>query len=85
LGVIAEHRQENFKVGNIPSLVLNISNILFVQNNPNYEVVQDVKAQVQFLQELDRIEKKRHEEQEREVLIRAAKVCCLLIHLEFPI
>ena len=45
------------------------------KNNFNYEVIQDVKAQVQFLQELDRIEKKRHEEQEREVLIKAAKVC----------
>ncbi|XP_017491835.1 PREDICTED: transcription initiation factor TFIID subunit 4-like [Rhagoletis zephyria] len=43
------------------------------KNNPNYVVYQDVKAQVQFLQELDRIEKKRHEEQEREVLIKAAK------------
>ena len=27
-----------------------------------------------FLQELDRIEKRKHEEQEREVLIKAAKV-----------
>jgi len=36
--------------------------------------MQDVKGQVQFLQELDRIEKKRHEEKEREVLIKAAKV-----------
>lgn len=44
------------------------------QNNPNYEIVQDVKGQAQFLQELDRIEKRRHEEQEREVLIKAAKV-----------
>ena len=43
--------------------------------NNKYQVVQDVKGQVQFLQELDRIEKKKHEEQEREVLIKAAKVC----------
>lgn len=46
----------------------------FNQTNHNYEIVQDVKAQAQFLQELDRIEKRRHEEQEREVLIKAAKV-----------
>ena len=46
-----------------------------LQMNNKYQVVQDVKGQVQFLQELDRIEKKRHEEQEREVLIKAAKVC----------
>ncbi|KAH9510945.1 Transcription initiation factor TFIID subunit 4 [Dermatophagoides farinae] len=44
-----------------------------LRNNSNYEIVQDVKAQAQFLQELDRIEKRRHEEQEREVLIKAAK------------
>lgn len=77
LGCIAEHRQEQFKVGGPPFWWKNISrrtNISFLQNNPNYVVYQDVKAQVQFLQELDRIEKKRHEEQEREVLIKAAKV-----------
>ncbi|XP_027204220.2 uncharacterized protein LOC113797943 [Dermatophagoides pteronyssinus] len=44
-----------------------------LRTNHNYEIVQDVKAQAQFLQELDRIEKRRHEEQEREVLIKAAK------------
>ncbi|KAI7687003.1 Transcription initiation factor TFIID subunit 4 [Sarcoptes scabiei] len=44
-----------------------------LKNNPNYEIIQDVKGQAQFLQELDRIEKRRHEEQEREVLIKAAK------------
>ena len=37
-------------------------------------MLQDVKGQVMFLQELDRIEKRKHEEQEREVLIKAAKV-----------
>ena len=43
--------------------------------NPKYEVIQDVRAQVKFLEELDKLEKKRHEEQEREMLLRAAKVC----------
>lgn len=55
LGIIAEHRMENFK------------------NDPHYEVTQDVRAQTKFLEELDRLEKKRHEEQEREMLMRAAK------------
>ncbi|CAG2121960.1 unnamed protein product, partial [Medioppia subpectinata] len=44
-----------------------------VKSYGHYEVVQDVKGQTTFLQELDRIEKRRHEEQEREVLIKAAK------------
>ncbi|XP_054165319.1 transcription initiation factor TFIID subunit 4-like isoform X2 [Oppia nitens] len=44
-----------------------------IKNYMNYDVLQDVKGQTMFLQELDRIEKRRHEEQEREVLIKAAK------------
>ena len=39
----------------------------------SYEVVQDVKGQLRFLMDLDKIEKKRHEEAERELLLRAAK------------
>lgn len=48
--------------------------IILKQMNPKYEVIQDVRAQVKFLEELDKMEKKRHEEQEREMLLRAAKV-----------
>ncbi|XP_074599810.1 transcription initiation factor TFIID subunit 4-like isoform X2 [Brevipalpus obovatus] len=55
LGVIAEHRMENFR------------------GDQRYEMSQDVRTQTKFLEELDRLEKKRHEEQEREMLLRAAK------------
>ncbi|XP_058790507.1 transcription initiation factor TFIID subunit 4-like isoform X2 [Phymastichus coffea] len=45
----------------------------FVKVDPRYEVTQDVRAQLKFLEELDKVERKRHEEQEREVLLKAAK------------
>ncbi|KAI1309381.1 Transcription initiation factor TFIID subunit 4 [Halotydeus destructor] len=44
-----------------------------LRNDNRYEVVQDVRGQIKFLEELDKLEKKRHEEQEREMLLRAAK------------
>ena len=36
-------------------------------------MTQDVKQQLRFLEDLDKMEKKRHEEAERELLLRAAK------------
>ncbi|XP_019887103.1 transcription initiation factor TFIID subunit 4 isoform X2 [Ooceraea biroi] len=41
--------------------------------DPRYEVTQDVRAQLKFLEDLDKVERRRHEEQERELLLRAAK------------
>jgi len=41
--------------------------------NPKYEISNDIKGQMKFLAELDRIEKHRYEEQERELLLRVAK------------
>ncbi|XP_076336861.1 transcription initiation factor TFIID subunit 4-like isoform X3 [Tachypleus tridentatus] len=44
-----------------------------LKNDSRYELQQDVRGQLKFLEELDRLEKKRHEEQEREILMKAAK------------
>lgn len=41
--------------------------------DPRYEVTKDVRGQIKFLEDLDKAEQKRHEEQEREMLMRAAK------------
>ena len=38
-----------------------------------YEVTQDVRGQLRFLSDLDRLERRRHDEAERDLLMRAAK------------
>ncbi len=48
------------------------------QTDQRYEVSSEVRGQIKFLEELDKLEKKRHEDAEREVLLRAAKVTAFL-------
>ncbi|XP_044014324.1 transcription initiation factor TFIID subunit 4 isoform X2 [Aphidius gifuensis] len=44
-----------------------------IRNDSMYEITQDVKGQLRFLEDIDKVERKRHEEQEREILMKAAK------------
>jgi len=58
-------------VGKLASVV-NHRHINF-KEDLHHEACSDVKSQIKFLQELDQIEKKRHDEAEREVLMKAIK------------
>ncbi len=44
-----------------------------VKTDARYEVQQDVKGQLKFLEELDKLERRRHSEIQREMLLKAAK------------
>lgn len=50
-----------------------------LQEDERYEQVSDVRAQLKFFEQLDQMEKQRKEEQEREILLKAAKVTILSI------
>ena len=58
LSVVAEHRLDIIKA---------------TDEGDKYEVTQDVRGQLKFLNDLEKIERKRHDEAERELLFRAAK------------
>ncbi|XP_024125608.1 transcription initiation factor TFIID subunit 4 [Oryzias melastigma] len=54
------------------SLVAQQKNIN-IKESENYEQSSDVRAQLKFFEQLDQLEKQRKEEQEREILLKAAK------------
>ena len=58
LSVVAEHRLDIIKS---------------MDEGEKYEVTQDVRSQLKFINDLEKIERKRHDEAERELLFRAAK------------
>ena len=57
---------------------LSITNFSF-QGSDRYIVSSDTRAQLRFLEKLDHLEKQRKAEEEREMLLRAAKVRSLLL------
>lgn len=47
---------------------------VFYQDDEWYEQATDVRSQLKFFEQLERLEKQRKDEQEREILLKAAKV-----------
>lgn len=52
-----------------------------LQEGNHYEQASDVRLQLKFFEQLDQMEKQRKEEQEREILMKAAKVKGLIFPL----
>ena len=66
-----------FRLARLPLSI--VTNFIFqFQNDSRFERSTDPRSQLKFLEELDQLEKKRHSEAEREVLLRAAKVSALI-------
>lgn len=48
--------------------------LFFFKGNDEYILSNDTRSQLQFLEQLDQVEKRRKDEEEKEQLLRAAKV-----------
>lgn len=84
---VAQLKNQNLKVlvagGNGSHSLLNLlllelcqpdASLSVHQEDGRHEQVSDVRAQLKFFEQLDRLERQRKEEQEREILLKAAKV-----------
>lgn len=80
---VAQLKNQNLKVvvagGNTScSVLLDLCHpdvsLSVYQEDGRHEQVSDVRAQLKFFEQLDRLERQRKEEQEREILLKAAKV-----------
>lgn len=54
-----------------------------MQNDSAYQQTSDVKGQIRFLEDLDKIEKQKKDKLEQEKIFRAAKVKYNMIKIEF--
>uniref|UniRef100_A0A3Q4I090 TAF4A RNA polymerase II, TATA box binding protein (TBP)-associated factor n=1 Tax=Neolamprologus brichardi TaxID=32507 RepID=A0A3Q4I090_NEOBR len=61
------------KMLEIAYLISNLNTSFTSQEDNNYEQSSDVRTQLKFFEQLDQLEKQRKEEQEREILLKAAK------------
>merc|ERR1712142_921959 len=73
LNLISHATQERLKTMVSKLSIIAEHRLDVIKTEGNYDVTQDIKQQLRFLEDLDKMEKKRHEEAERELLLRAAK------------
>lgn len=73
LALVSHATQDRLKTLLEKLSVISEHRLDIVKQEGDYEVTQDVKGQLRFLGELDKLERRRHEEAERELLLRAAK------------
>ena len=72
LSVVAEHRLDVIKTEGNLEIEIKILESQHLYSGP-YVVTQDIKQQLRFIEDLDKMERKRHDEEEREILMKAAK------------
>lgn len=73
---------EVYETSLLSSFCLSMDNVnVSQQEDDSYEQSSDVRAQLKFFEQLDQLEKQRKEEQEREILLKAAKVQFMLTKL----
>jgi len=73
IGLVSHATQDRLKTLVSKLSVIAEHRLDIIKTEGPYEVTDDIKGQMRFLEDLDKMEKKRQEEMEREMLIRAAK------------
>ncbi|XP_042223961.1 transcription initiation factor TFIID subunit 4-like isoform X2 [Homarus americanus] len=73
VALVSHATQERLKTIVEKLAVISDHRLDIIKSDSRYEVRQDVKGQLRFLEELDKMEKKRKDERERDMLMRAAK------------
>lgn len=64
----------------LPKTIIRLFFFFFFQASENYILSSDTRSQLKFLEKLDQLEKQRKDLEEREMLLRVAKVRAYVIY-----
>merc|ERR1712111_205873 len=73
INLVSHAAQERLKTLVSKLSVISEHRLDVIKTEGPYVVTQDIKQQLRFLEDLDKIEKKKHDEEEKELLLKAAK------------